>query len=365
MTWQEKVRRVTPYTAGEQPKDKTLIKLNTNECPYPPSPSVKMALAELSSKEDQLRLYPDMDATPIVTELAKYYKVRPEQIFVGVGSDDVLSMSFLTFFTNGRKILFPDITYSFYDVWANLYRIDYTAVPLRDDFTINPDNYIPTSEDFAARGQELGGIIFPNPNAPTGVELPLDQIERIVAANPDCVVIVDEAYVDFGAKSALPLLEKYKNLLIVQTFSKSRALAGIRIGYAIGNEEIIKYLKDVKFSFNSYTMNLPALAVGAAAARDADYFHYMTGKIIETREYFKKELTRLGFQYPDSKTNFVFITHPKIHAKDLFAKLRENRIVVRYFDKPRINEYLRVTIGTKPQMEEVVRVLEKILKDYE
>jgi histidinol-phosphate aminotransferase len=363
VTWQDKVRRVTPYTAGEQPKDKTLIKLNTNECPYPPSPSVKIVLEEVAQRADQMRLYPDMDATPIVAELARAYKVRPEQIFVGVGSDDVLSMSFLTFFTNGKKVLFPDITYSFYDVWADLYRIDYTAVPLRDDFTINPDNYIPGSKDFAAPGQELGGIIFPNPNAPTGVELPLAEIERIVAGNPDCVVIVDEAYVDFGAKSAKELLTKYKNLLIVQTFSKSRALAGIRIGFAIGNEELIGYLKDVKFSFNSYTMNLPALAVGAAAARDVDYFHYLTGRIVETREWFKGELKRLGFSFPESKTNFVFITHEKIHAKELFKKLRENRVIVRYFDKPRINEYLRVTIGTKPQMEEVVRVLEKILQE--
>ena len=227
MSWEANVRIVTPYTAGEQPKDPNIIKLNTNECPYPPTPKVKEALKELESTTDRLRLYPDMNAARITRALSDYYQVDPDQVYVGVGSDDVLSMSFLTFFTSGKRVLFPDITYSFYDVWADLYRIPYTAVPLRDDFTIDPENYIPGSDRFAAEGETLGGIIFPNPNAPTGVELPLSLVEKILAANPDIPVIVDEAYVDFGAESALSLLPKYENLLIVQTFSKSRAMAGL------------------------------------------------------------------------------------------------------------------------------------------
>ena len=227
-------------------------------------------------------------------KLSDYYQVDPDQVYVGVGSDDVLSMSFLTFFTSGKRVLFPDITYSFYDVWADLYRIPYTAVPLRDDFTIDPENYIPGSDRFAAEGETLGGIIFPNPNAPTGVELPLSLVEKILAANPDIPVIVDEAYVDFGAESALSLLPKYENLLIVQTFSKSRAMAGLRIGFAIGNKKMIRYLTDVKFSFNSYTMNLPSIVMAEAAAKDAEYFHSLTARIIKTREQFKKDLTALG-----------------------------------------------------------------------
>lgn len=368
MSYEDLVRKVEPYTAGEQPKDPSVIKLNTNECPYPPSPAVTVAIRELEDKSERLRLYPDMDASMLVGALADRYHVDPDEIFVGVGSDDVLSMSFLTFFTAGKKLLFPDITYSFYDVWANLYRIDYTAVPLKDDFTIDPLDYIPAAEggrleQTAGIGDVsgLGGIVFPNPNAPTGAELPLSSIESIVRANPGVVVIVDEAYVDFGAQSALQLTKKYKNLLIVQTFSKSRAMAGLRVGFAMGNRKLIRYLKDVKFSFNSYTMNLPSLLIGTAAVRDEAYFRKTTQRIIETRERFKKDLTQLGFVYPDSKTNFVFARHPDVHAKVLFAKLRERKIIVRYFDKPRINEYLRITIGTDGQMKAVTEALRDIL----
>ena len=361
LSWEDKVRKTNPYTPGEQPKIDGLIKLNTNECPYPPSPRVTKALEELDPQ--RFRLYPDMDATVLVKALADYYHVSPKQIYVGVGSDDVLSMSFLTFFTNGKRVLFPDITYSFYNVWAQLYRIPYTEVPLRDDFTIDPENYIPGSDCFAAGDGEPGGIVFPNPNAPTGVEMPLDEIERIVRANSGCVVLVDEAYVDFGAKSALPLLERYDNLLITQTMSKSRAMAGMRIGYAIGNEKLIGYLWDVRNSFNSYTMDMAALAAGTAAAEDGGYFHEITQKIIETREWFKSQLDEMGFKYPDSMTNFVFITHPGIKALDLFAQLRQNKILVRHFDAPRISDYLRVTIGTREQMEIVVKVLGRILAD--
>ena len=361
MSWEENVRRVSPYVAGEQPKDPKIIKLNTNECPYPPAPGVAAAAEKLSEDYAAMRLYPDMDATPLVQALASRYHVDPEQVFVGVGSDDVLSMAFLTFFTSGKKILFPDITYSFYDVWADLYRIPYMMVPLREDFSIDPGQYIPGSENFAGKGEEIGGIIFPNPNAPTGVELPQESIERIVCANPDKVVIVDEAYVDFGAVSALPLTEKYDNLLVVQTFSKSRAMAGARIGFAIGNRKLISYLKDVKFSFNSYTMNLQTIRMGTAAVEDEEYFQSLTGRIIATREKFKKSIAEMGFEFPDSKTNFVFAKHPQYRGQELFDQLRERKICVRHWNKPRIGEYLRITIGTEEEMEAVTRALKEIV----
>lgn len=361
MNWQENVRRVEPYVAGEQPQNPNVIKLNTNECPYPPAPGVAEAARTLADDYDRMRLYPDMNASALAQALAGRYQVRPEQIFVGVGSDDVLAMAFLTFFTSGKRLLFPDITYSFYDVWAELYRIPYTQVPLQEDFTICPEDYIPGSGKW--KGDEVpgGGIIFPNPNAPTGRELPLSDIERIVAANPDKVVIVDEAYVDFGAVSAVSLLDKYENLLVVQTFSKSRAMAGARIGFAIGNETLIGYLKDVKFSFNSYTMNLQTICMGTAAVEDEAYFKRLTSQIVETRTWFEKELTRLGFVYPESKANFVFARHPGHSGQELFDALRERNIFVRHWNKPRIGEYLRITIGTDAQMQAVVKALEEIL----
>ena len=355
MSWEDKVRRVEPYVAGEQPKDPGIIKLNTNECPYPPSPEVLMAARHLQEDAVRLRLYPDMDAQPLADALAKAYGVSPDQVFVGVGSDDCLAMCFLTFFTGGKKILFPDITYSFYDVWANLFRIPFEQKALQDDFTIDPEDYLPKD------GETYGGIIFPNPNAPTGAELPQDQIEKIIAANPDCVVIVDEAYIDFGGTSALPLLKKYDNLLVVQTFSKSRAMAGARVGFVLGNEKIIRYLKDVKFSFNSYTMNYPSIVLGTAAVQDDAYFREITEKIVETREWFKGELSSLGFDFPDSKANFVFARHATRRAEDLYKALREKKIVVRYFKRPRIDNYLRITIGTREQMEKVAEALREIL----
>lgn len=361
MSWEENVRRVSPYVAGEQPKDPKVIKLNTNECPYPPAPGVAEAAKALAEDYAAMRLYPDMDAEPLAGALAKHYQVKPEQVFVGVGSDDVLSMAFLTFFTSGKKLLFPNITYSFYDVWADLYRIPYTMVSLREDFTIDPSNYIPGSGTFAGEEEEVGGMIFPNPNAPTGVELPFDEIERIVAANRDKVVIVDEAYVDFGAKSALPLIGKYDNLLVVQTFSKSRAMAGARIGFAIGSAKLISYLKDVKFSFNSYTMNLQTIRMGTAAVEDEAYFQSLTSRIIATREKFKKDLAALGFVYPDSRTNFVFARHPRHSGQELFERLRERGIYVRHWNKPLIGEYLRITIGTEEEMAAVTQAMKEIV----
>lgn len=361
MNWEDNVRRVEPYVAGEQPKDPQIIKLNTNECPYPPAPGVARAARELAEEYEKLRLYPDMNAEPLTGALAARYGVRPEQVFVGVGSDDVLSMAFLTFFTSGKRLLFPDITYSFYDVWAELYRIPYTKVPLRGDFTIDPANYLPESGAYLGDDEPGCGIIFPNPNAPTGAELPLSAIEAVVSANPDKVVIVDEAYVDFGAATALPLTARYENLLVVQTFSKSRAMAGARIGYAIGSERLIRCLKDVKFSFNSYTMNLQTIRMGTAAVEDEDYFQKITGEIRETREWFAGELARLGFVFPPSRANFIFARHPDHAGGELFDRLREQRICVRHWDKPRIHDYLRITIGTREQMEKVVTALETIL----
>lgn len=327
-----------------------MIKLNTNECPYPPAPGVE----KLAEKLDcgALRLYPDSKTTPLVDALAEYYHVKPEQVFVGVGSDDVLSMAFMTFFNSGRPILFPDVTYSFYDVWAELYRIPYKTCALDENWHICPEDY----------RQPNGGIIFPNPNAPTGVFESLEVVEEIIAANRDVVVIVDEAYVDFGGQSALPLLEKYDNLLVVQTFSKSRAMAGLRIGFCIGNEKLISYLNDVKFSFNSYTMNLPAQVLGVEAVRDDAYFKETTAKIIATRERVKKELKELGFRFPDSRANFIFASHEKVPAEELFQALREADIYVRYWNKPRISNSLRITVGTDEQMDRLTDFLRNYLR---
>lgn len=355
MSWENKVRKTVPYTAGEQPKDKNIIKLNTNECPYPPAPGVRKAAEELALRTNDLRLYPDMNATALVNALADFYRIDSSRIFVGVGSDDVIALCFLTFFCGGDPILFPDITYSFYPVWADLYGIKYKQVPLNEEMTIDPFEYMPL-----LTGAKNGGIIFPNPNAPTGVEEPLSKIERIVKSNPDSVVIVDEAYIDFGGASALPLIDKYDNLLVVQTFSKSRSMAGLRIGFAMGSEKLIGYLKDVKFSFNSYTMNLPSIMLGKAAVEDRAYFEETMGKIVNTRERFKKDLASLGFVFPDSKANFVFAMHPDFSGDYLFAELRKRNIVVRHWNKPGISEYLRITIGTDEQMDAVTAALREI-----
>ena len=347
--WEANVRRVTPYTPGEQPDQPDMIKLNTNENPYPPAPGVREALKNLDI--DAMRLYPDPTAGELVAAIAECYGLEKEQVFVGVGSDDVLAMSFLTFFNSGRPILFPDITYSFYDVWAELFHIPYERPALDENFHIRKEDYF----------RENGGIIFPNPNAPTGVELPLEEIEEIVARNQDVVVIVDEAYVDFGARSALPLLKKYENLLVVQTFSKSRSLAGMRIGFACGNRKLIRYLNDVKYSFNSYTMDRTALAAGTAAVKDQAYFRETCRKIIETREWTKKELKALGFSFEDSKANFIFASHNECPAQELFQALRERHIYVRYFPKGRTADFLRITIGTQREMEILTAFLRKYL----
>ena len=349
-TWEENVRKVIPYTPGEQPNQPDMIKLNTNENPYPPAPGAEKALKEMDM--DAMRLYPDPAAYDLVHAIAQMYSLKDEQVFVGVGSDDVLAMSFLTFFNSEKPVLFPDITYSFYDVWADLFKISYERPALDENFHIKKEDYF----------RENGGVIFPNPNAPTGVEMPLEDVEEIIRHNQDVIVIVDEAYVDFGGKSALPLIEKYDNLLVVQTFSKSRSLAGMRIGFACGNEKLIKYLNDVKYSFNSYTMDRTALAAGVAAVKDQAYFQETCNKIIETREWTKKELKALGFSFQDSMSNFIFAAHETCPAGKIFEALREKHIYVRYFPKGRTNNFLRITIGTQEEMQTFINVLKDYLK---
>lgn len=350
MSWEDNVRKVVPYVPGEQPTNKNIIKLNTNECPYPPAPKVRELINDM--KYEDFRLYPDPEAKSLVNVLSEYYGVPADQVFVGVGSDDVISMAFLTLFNSDKPILFPDITYSFYDVWADLYRIPYKQIPVDDEFKIHKEDYY----------GENGGIIFPNPNAPTGVLEDLNFVEDIIKHNQDVVVIVDEAYIDFGGKSALPLIDKYDNVLVVQTFSKSRAMAGMRIGYAFGSKKLIKYLQDAKFSFNSYTMNRPSLALGTAAVEDDKYFKDTCGKIIATRERVKKELTELGFEFPDSKSNFIFAKHKEKSGQEIFDALKSNNIFVRHWNSPRIAEYLRISIGTDAEMDAMLEFLRGYLK---
>ncbi len=343
--WAANLRKVTPYTPGEQPQGTDIIKLNTNENPYPPSPKV----FDVHGKVDvsKFTLYPELSAQSLVDRLAEYHGILPKNVFVGVGSDDVLSMAFLTFFNSGKPILFPDITYSFYPVWAEVYRIPFECPPLREDFTIDPADY----------KKENGGVVIANPNAPTSMGMELAQIEEIIAANPSVIVIVDEAYVDFGGETALPLIDKYDNLLVVRTYSKSRSMAGMRIGYAMGNEALIQALNDVKESVNSYTMNTESILIGAASLEDEEYFQANLKKVMDTRSRVKVALEEMGFEVKESQTNFLFAAHGKVPAKEIFEGLKAKNIYVRYFNKERINNYLRITIGTDEQMD---RFLEEV-----
>ncbi|MDE7365541.1 MAG: histidinol-phosphate transaminase [Ruminococcus sp.] len=351
--WEQSVRKVIPYVPGEQPQETDVVKLNTNENPYPPCPSVRAVLDKFDISK--MRLYPAPDAKVLVDAIAERYKLNPSQIFVGVGSDDVISMAFMTFFNSDKPILFPDITYSFYDVWADVYRIPYKTCPLNKDFTINPDDY----------KQENGGIIFPNPNAPTGVLESVDMIEDIVKSNPDSVVIIDEAYIDFAGagKSCLPLIDKYDNLLVIQTYSKSRSMAGMRIGFAMGNEKLIKYMNDVKFSINSYTMNTVTQLCGAESMRDEAYFTETVEKIVRTRENAKKRLAELNFIFTDSMSNFIFASPQKKSAQYVFEELKKRKIYVRYWNKPVICDYLRISVGTDEEMEKLFNALEDIINE--
>ncbi len=346
MSWEKNVRRVVPYTPGEQPRGERIIKLNTNENPYPPSAAVLPSLIDIGKGE--FRRYPDPKAGDLVEAIAETYGLTKKQVFVGVGSDDVLAMLFLTFFNGGKPVLFPDVTYSFYEVWCDLFRIPYTAKPLDENFHIRTEDYLSPN----------GGIVLANPNAPTGSLLPLSEIERIVSANADSVVIVDEAYIDFGGESALPLIDKYENLVVVQTFSKSRSMAGLRVGYAMGSERLIRFLQDAKYSFNSYTLSTPIIRAAAAAMRDTEHFQQNCQKIVRTRGRAERRFRELGFCFEESAANFLFVTHPLLPARQIFEYLRGRGIYVRWFDRDRIRNYLRVTIGTDEEMQEFFEVLE-------
>jgi histidinol-phosphate aminotransferase len=347
--WSEFVNRLVPYVPGEQPKVDKLIKLNTNENPYPPSPKVAEVL---SNKEiDKLRLYPDPNSTALKTAIANYYDVEANQIFIGNGSDEVLAHAFMAFFQKSKPLLYPEISYSFYPVYCNLYGIEEKRLPLADDFSIDLKPY----------QQDNGGIIFPNPNAPTSMGLALADIDELLSNNTESVVIVDEAYIDFGGQSAVELVAKYPNLLVVQTFSKSRSLAGSRVGFAIGSPELIEGLVRVKDSFNSYPIDRLAELSAVTAMEDEAYFRQCCDQIIASRDWTTEQLSNLGFEVLPSQANFLFAKPTTMAAEAIFAKLREHKILVRYFNKPRINDYLRITIGTDEEMQALIDALQEIL----
>ena len=346
-------RTVEPYIPGDQPDFADMVKLNTNENPYPPSPAVAEAAKGFNC--DTLRLYPPVDSGRLKSAIAAYHGVDRDCVFTGVGSDDVLAVIFQSCFNSGRRILFPEISYSFYEVWADMFRVPFTKVPLREDFTIEPDDYIPLGRDAAN-----GGVIICNPNAPTSIAMPLESIERIVAANQGSIVVVDEAYVDFGAETAMPLLKEYDNLIVVRTFSKSRSMAGVRIGYAVASPVIIQAMDSIKNSMNSYTMNRPAIELGCASLGDEPYFREQVDRIMATRQRMITELDALGFTTLPSSANFIFTTHETIPARDIFAQLKEKHIFVRYFPKPGIDNFLRITVGTEEQTDILIREMKEI-----
>lgn len=352
-TWEKNIRRVQPYIPGEQPNIPNMIKLNTNENPYPPAPGVLQAMKELQL--DKLRLYPEPTCKILVDAIADTYQLEKDQVFVGVGSDDVLATAFMTFFNSEKPILFPDITYSFYDVWAELLHIPFERPALEDNFKIKKEDYY----------KENGGIVIANPNAPTSVCENLEFVRDILQHNQESIVILDEAYIDFGGTSSVELLKEFDNLLVVQTFSKSRSMAGMRIGYAMGNPNLIKAINDVKYSINSYTMNQPALYYGVEAVRDKLYFEECISKVVTTRERAMIELRKLGFSFPESKTNFIFATHESVTAQDLFTALKKENIFVRHFNKPRIDNYLRITVGTDEEMDMLIQSLKVLVKDQQ
>ncbi|EJM95861.1 histidinol-phosphate transaminase [Herbaspirillum sp. YR522] len=353
--WSPIVSQLTPYTPGEQPKLARLVKLNTNESPYGPSPRALAAIA--GEVGDSLRLYPNPDAEPLKLAIAARHAadgITPREVFVGNGSDEVLAHAFHALLKHGRPILFPDITYSFYPTYAGLYEVQYRAVPLADDFTIRADDYL-------GQGDAIGGIIFPNPNAPTGCLVPLAEVERILQGNAQRVVVVDEAYIDFGGVSAIGLVQRYPNLLVVQTLSKSRALAGMRVGFAIGHADLIDALERVKNSFNSYPLDRPAIAGATAAIEDEAYFRKTCDLVIASRERLAASLKALGFEVLPSAANFVFVRHPGHDAATLAARLRGDGIIVRHFTSTRINQFLRITIGTDEACDILVASLQQHL----
>ena len=350
--WSQRARALTPYVPGEQPRVPNLIKLNTNENPYPPSPVALAAIREAAG--DILRLYPDPTCTALRELLGATYGLRPEQVFVGNGSDEVLALCFQAFFDPGLPILFPDITYSFYPVYAGLYGLSYREVPLDEHFAVPVEPFL----------EENGGVVIANPNAPTGRELSLCGIKAILAGNPDRVVVVDEAYVDFGAHSAVELIDSYPNLVVVQTMSKSRALAGLRVGYAMAQAGLIEALNCVKNSFNSYTLDRLALAGAEGALRDPEYLRATAMKIQYTRACAAAHLKQMGFTVTDSAANFLFVSHPDVAAKTLLDGLRRRGILVRWWDRPRISNYLRITVGTDEEMQALCAAMEELLAQH-
>ncbi|MEH6517664.1 MAG: histidinol-phosphate transaminase [Halioglobus sp.] len=347
--WSDIARGLTPYTPGEQPRHDRLVKLNTNEFPYPPSPK---ALAALSAVEgEQLRRYPDPESSALTSTIAAYYDLKPEQVFVGNGSDEVLAHAFQGLLKHTAPILFPDISYSFYPVWCDLYGIHFRQVPLDESFRVNGGDY----------AGDNGGIIIPNPNAPTGIALELDAIKGLLDANRDCVVIIDEAYVDFGAASAVELIADYDNLLVIQTLSKSRALAGLRVGFALGHKVLIEGLTRVKNSFNSYPLGLVSQRAAVAAFEDGDYFRDTCAQVVATRDALTAALAAMGFEVLPSAANFVFARHPKRAAQELVDGLRAKGVIVRHFQQPRISEFMRITVGTDQQCQVLLAELAELV----
>ncbi len=348
--WEKYVKKLTPYVPGEQPRKKDVIKLNTNENPYPPAPGVQRILEDLDA--GSLKKYPDPTVHDLRCALASYHGISEDRVFVGVGSDDVLAMSFITFFGDAKKsVAFADVTYSFYDVWCRLFGIEYERIPVREDFSI----------DLNAFDGDRGGIVIANPNAPSGIALSPGEIAGLISAHPECVVIVDEAYVDFGGESMLPYIDEFENLLVVRTFSKSRALAGSRIGYAMGSKKIISYLLAARDSFNSYTMDTITQRIGIASVEDDEYFKKRVSDIVKTREVYGKKLKDMGFSFPKSAANFLFATHEKMDAAGIYEELLNRGIYVRYFKTPGIDNRLRITIGTDDEMERLCIALKDIL----
>lgn len=348
--WNEKVKSIEPYIPGEQPKDKKYIKLNTNENPYPPSPKAIEAMK--NAVNEDLKLYPDPTCSNLIEKIADFYNVNEEEIFIGNGSDEILAFSFMAFFSKDKKILFPDISYTFYKVYAELLDLKYELVKIDEDFNI-------PLEKFKVQN---GGIIIPNPNAPTSKFIDVSELTKLVEANYESVVIIDEAYVDFGGESMIEYTKKYNNLLVVQTFSKSRSLAGLRVGFAIGHKDLIEGLNRIKNSINSYTIDRVALAGAAAAIEDKNYFEETRKKIIKTRTNTIYKLENMGFKVLNSQANFIFAKHNEVNGEFLYDALKDRGVLVRYFNKERINDYLRISIGTDEEMEILIKQLKAILK---
>jgi histidinol-phosphate aminotransferase len=351
MSFKDNLRKITPYVPGEQSKEKDIVKLNANENPYPPSPEAVKAMNEFDA--ESLRLYPHADATPLKAAIAEHYGVGVENVFLGNGSDDVLALAFQAFFCSGKPIAYPDITYSFYPVWCELLGIPYKTYPLDENFRIDPEDY----------REDNGGVVLPNPNAPTSIGEGEDFIRKLMQYNADSVVIIDEAYVDFGGYSSVALTKEYENLLVTGTFSKSRSLAGLRIGFAIGSETLISVLEAVKNSYNSYTVDAVSIAMGIASVKDDEYFKATCAKVIETRRRLTAELRKLGFTVADSSTNFVFATHSEYSMKEMFEYLKEKKVFIRYFNLPRIDNFVRITVGTDEEIDILLREIKNFLKE--